>query len=187
MIARVCDLPGNFKYLSMIVFVIISIGIFISADLQLFFRKCMFTYPENDNSNVFTSFYSPTAYESPYEGRQILRNCEDFKSYADEHGYCASVCPTRLGNQLGLLAFGLAVNLQFGIKLMLTPKQQTIISQAFNVSKLCQHNDGSAFCLLLPKGKILALNYLPVLSIVPSFTLFSSRMRKNSQPINGDG
>ena len=65
-----------------------------------------------------------------------------------------SLCNGRLGNQLGVLAFGLAVNLQFGIKLFLRFPQWRLITQAFEIEKLCK-NDGSTFCMALPNSKLI--------------------------------
>ena len=86
--------------------------------------------------------------------RPDLKNCKAFLNYIEINGYSISGCNGRLGNQLGVLALGLAINLQFGIKLVFNPWQRNLLSSAIYVQEMCKY-DGSTFCLVLPKSKLI--------------------------------
>ena len=135
-----------------IVFIILALNVIISVYIHQSFRQTILIAPKSEEDKKLPEVFSAVIYKSGYENGPLLQKCEEFQNYADYHGYSSSVCRSGLGNELGLLAFGFAVHLQFGIKLMLSTRQQEILSPVFNVSRLCRNNDGSAFCMSLPKG-----------------------------------
>ncbi|XP_075256803.1 uncharacterized protein LOC142349251 isoform X2 [Convolutriloba macropyga] len=77
--------------------------------------------------------------------------CTRFQNYLNQNGYSFSDCPAALGNQLGVLAIGLAIYRHFGLKLVLDQRQKTVLKNAFDVDQICRP-DGTSFCIVRMTG-----------------------------------
>ena len=79
-----------------------------------------------------------------------LSKCQKFPEPLVKSGYMVSKCNGRLGNQLGLMSFGLAMNLKFGLKLGLKDYQYRILAAVFDLEEACGPNKSTSFCVRLP-------------------------------------
>ncbi|XP_075256267.1 uncharacterized protein LOC142348702 [Convolutriloba macropyga] len=110
----------------------------------------------SSNSKISISTDKILSDSAPIENKLAIEdeikalNCSEIQNLLLQHGFGQSNCNGRLGNQLGLLALGLAVNLQFGSKLVLNEFQNGILARVFDMESICR-KDGSSICISIPK------------------------------------
>ncbi|XP_075251840.1 uncharacterized protein LOC142344189 [Convolutriloba macropyga] len=101
---------------------------------------------QNHSSRVFKDVINEDG------GAHLFSNCSYLTEYLSKRGFAFSTCTTQLGNQLGLLAMGMALYNQFGIKLLITQHQKWRLDVAIDVERVCP-DDGSSFCIVMPSRK----------------------------------
>ncbi|XP_063717273.1 uncharacterized protein LOC134844498 [Symsagittifera roscoffensis] len=84
-------------------------------------------------------------------GDPKFSNCSRLNEFVKREGFSMSMCGTQLGNQLGVLALGMMIENQFGVKLIINKSQRSKLGAVFPIDDICK-SDGSTFCITNPEG-----------------------------------
>ena len=85
-------------------------------------------------------------------------NCSQFHEYFNERGLFSPDCMGRIGNQIGNLAFALAVYYRFGVTAIFIYRQLLELGTAFDVGRICKKfvKGFDGFCVEEPRGMLSA-------------------------------